>query len=401
MASRLTIPKETVVSSCDSLVGWDLDTNGIGTGEIDTVNRTEGTGSIKFTRTVSKVRDWTSTLRKAIASSYPYEYYTERVLVFDYMWDLDLNSLSVSFLSSAGSALPGTTSTDIVNAAKNIWHTVRIPMFGANLSDINYLDIKHGGDRYEGWADGSTSTLWIDNIRMEGSKRSNRKTKVVFHFDDGYLDVHTNAFPVFQRYGMVATVNMITDVVGATYTGIPMLGKTQLDAVVAAGWEIASHSKGHTNMKSSDEITVRDQMSGSKQALEALGYTVKHFSYPFTLWDEASYAISKGYYESASVGTPPSQNERVGESNLYGEPDRYKLARQTLGKSISVDNIKSCILDAKKYQTLLILYGHDINNLGGADAWTTDNLNELLSWMVGEGIETLTTSAALSYYGYL
>lgn len=77
---------------------------------------------------------------------------------------------------------------------------------------------------------------------------------VVFSFDDGRLDTFTNAFPVLNKYGFTATVNITTDFINNphNYKNFKSAGNMAMtwDEILTLqenGWEIASHAHTHTN----------------------------------------------------------------------------------------------------------------------------------------------------------
>ena len=77
---------------------------------------------------------------------------------------------------------------------------------------------------------------------------------VVFSFDDGRLDTFTNAFPVLNKYGFAATVNITTDFINNphAYENFKSAGNMamtweQILTLQENGWEIASHAHTHTN----------------------------------------------------------------------------------------------------------------------------------------------------------
>ncbi len=101
---------------------------------------------------------------------------------------------------------------------------------------------------------------------------------VILTFDDGYQDAYTQAFPLLQRYGFPASFSIITGFVGG---GDLYMSWTQIQALAGAGMEMMSHSVSHPDLGTSDDDTVRQQVTESKAALEQhLGHPVPFFVYP-------------------------------------------------------------------------------------------------------------------------
>jgi len=373
---------------CDSIDGWTLDTNGIGTGSVDN-------GTIKYVRTVYKARAYSSVLSYTFPTIM--DFTEKKILKFDYKWANSSNQLSLKLVSSSGKDMGGGLIGKDVEP--NVWHSAVVSLVGMEFANINKLYIGNAGDDYPGWVDGEMTTLWIDNIRYIKPGKNIFGNNIVIQFDDGYMDNYTNAFPLFQRYNKVATVGMITGLIGGQLTGKDMLTAAQLREMSADGWEIASHTVSHTSMETNNESTINNQMGDSLKALQALGLTVKHFIYPFTRYGPLSRTISSKYYESASIGQPPYQNLLGGIETAYGATDKLLLRRMPIGKTTTIKSVKSWVEDSMRYQTLLILYFHDINDLGGNNSWTPANLELLLKWLNEKGIRTMTTTQAVNHYG--
>ena len=62
---------------------------------------------------------------------------------------------------------------------------------------------------------------------------------VVVTFDDGNLDVFTNAYPIMKKYGFVATFYVVESYIN----GEDMVTTDQLKELIQNGWEIGSHSR--------------------------------------------------------------------------------------------------------------------------------------------------------------
>ena len=388
----------TIINTCESLTNWSTDTNGVGTGSIDSTDYTTGSGSIKYIRTVDKTRDWTSTIRLTLASSSPYINYEDRYLSFDYKWDNAINETKVAFLDSGGSNISGTTTTLADNVTPDVWHTAVIPMHGAQLSDIKYFDVYNDGDKITGHADEDVITLHLDNIKLLSAPRRQHEPYIVFQFDDGYQDNLTEALPLFQQYGHTATIGMVPDFFSSTYLTLSMLSESELGELADAGWEIASHSLSHTNLSGTSEAATITQMEDSRDELVALGHDVKHLIYPFTQYSATSYEQSKNFYESASIGTPPRVNP-IRQNNIY-KTDPHLLNRYALTSTTTQEDFNNIVDDAIASDALLIVYAHDVNNsANSSNTITPAQLEGFLKYLNQKGVGTMTTSKALREYG--
>jgi peptidoglycan/xylan/chitin deacetylase (PgdA/CDA1 family) len=124
---------------------------------------------------------------------------------------------------------------------------------------------------------------------------------VVISFDDGNLDVYTNAFPIMQRFGMVGVFFIVGNRVGSP----EFVDADQLITMAAAGWEIGSHSWSHIDI-SQDHDSMEKEIGVSKSRLEeALGVPIKIFAYPFgTIDPEVAQKVAEyGYSAAVGLGT--------------------------------------------------------------------------------------------------
>jgi peptidoglycan/xylan/chitin deacetylase (PgdA/CDA1 family) len=119
-----------------------------------------------------------------------------------------------------------------------------------------------------------------------------RSKTVGLSFDDGYLDVAEQALPILAQRGFRATVFLAPAVVDgwASFTWYesqpPLLGWdeiVELDRDGTLGFE--AHTLTHPNLLTLRDAAVREEIVGSKVALEArLGRPVQAFSYPSGLF---------------------------------------------------------------------------------------------------------------------
>ena len=121
-----------------------------------------------------------------------------------------------------------------------------------------------------------------------------------FHisFDDGFRNILTNAAPVLSELAIPGLVFVPTAFVGATmelareycvdiakYSNpIEMMSWAGLETLVAAGWEVDSHTRRHVRCSevSDDSACLSREVLGSKQDIEGhLGRECRYIAWPF------------------------------------------------------------------------------------------------------------------------
>jgi peptidoglycan/xylan/chitin deacetylase (PgdA/CDA1 family) len=121
---------------------------------------------------------------------------------------------------------------------------------------------------------------------------------VVITFDDGNLDVYTTAFPILRELGFVGVFYIVGDRLGAE----GYVNAAQLSEMIAAGWEVGSHSLTHVDL-TLDHALVREEVLQSRLLLEeALGVPVRSFAYPFGLVDDYVMEKTEDYGYTSGMG---------------------------------------------------------------------------------------------------
>lgn len=104
------------------------------------------------------------------------------------------------------------------------------------------------------------------------------KKTMVITIDDGRVDGYTNAFPILQRLGFVATYYVITGRVDRNR----YLSVSQLQEMAASGMEIANHTVSHTDVSKRSAAFITNQVQVAQDQLTAwLGAPPTTFAYPF------------------------------------------------------------------------------------------------------------------------
>lgn len=121
---------------------------------------------------------------------------------------------------------------------------------------------------------------------------------VVVSFDDGYARQYTVAGPVLERLGWPGVLNLEADRIG------PGLSEARVSALLARGWELASHTLTHPDLRTVSSARWTREITGSRAALRRLfGVPVNFFCYPYGRNDAATRAAvdAAGYTGATTI----------------------------------------------------------------------------------------------------
>ena len=121
---------------------------------------------------------------------------------------------------------------------------------------------------------------------------------VVISFDDGYRPQYTFALPQLRHRGWPGVLNLKAE--GSD------LYTSNVEAMLEAGWEIASHTIDHSDLTTLDAKSLRREVSESRQILRRdYGVPVKNFCYPAGRFDSTVIAaVEAAGYEAATTEIP-------------------------------------------------------------------------------------------------
>lgn len=152
--------------------------------------------------------------------------------------------------------------------------------------------------------------------------RSGRGRILSVTFDDASATVASVARPLLDRLGLVGTVFVPVDSVGAP----GVLAWDELAALAAGGWKIGSHTIAHRRLPTLSPAELDEELRGSRRQIEkALGRPCRSLAYPYGEVDaRVVRAAAAAGYETACLiggGTLPASPHawpRVGLSSLDG-----------------------------------------------------------------------------------
>lgn len=106
-------------------------------------------------------------------------------------------------------------------------------------------------------------------------------------FDDGYKDVYENAFPILKKYGIKASIFLITSKIGGSYTGsdgrtLELLSEKEIKEMMQSGLvEFLPHGHTHRKLHGLSASEQENEVVLSRDAVYTLtGNEPRVFAYP-------------------------------------------------------------------------------------------------------------------------
>ncbi len=129
---------------------------------------------------------------------------------------------------------------------------------------------------------------------------------ITLTFDDGFITAYTNAWPVFQEFGLPGNIG-----VNPAQVGFPAyMTKANLDVLHAAGWSMVSHSMTHDSLATASTGELDFELRTSQEWIDAQGYNGSNvFIVPYHSWGVRERDAIATYHEatrgtSADAGLP-------------------------------------------------------------------------------------------------
>lgn len=137
---------------------------------------------------------------------------------------------------------------------------------------------------------------------------------VVISFDDGYRPQFTYALPELRRHGWAGVLNLKAE--GSD------LYPSNVEAMIAAGWEVAAHTIHHLDLTELSAAQLKEEVAGSRAILRReYGVPVKNFCYPAGRFDATVIAAVKA---AGYVGATTEIAGYADREHPY-ELDRYEI----------------------------------------------------------------------------
>lgn len=146
---------------------------------------------------------------------------------------------------------------------------------------------------------------------------------VVISFDDGYRPQFTYALPELRKHGWPGVLNLKAE--GSD------LYESNVEAMIDAGWELASHTVNHSDLTTLGTAELEEEVAGSRKMLRReYGVPVKNFCYP------------AGQFDNTVIEAVEAAGYKGATSEIPGEAERnapYELKRFEILGSTGVDGL--------------------------------------------------------------
>jgi peptidoglycan/xylan/chitin deacetylase (PgdA/CDA1 family) len=129
----------------------------------------------------------------------------------------------------------------------------------------------------------------LDMVPVAISNRSMWSRPVAISFDDGYLDNYTHAFPILQKYGLVATIMLVSDRLGGRnewdagkFEPAELLSLDKVREMEQHGIHFGAHTATHPSLSDVGVARAQRELMLCKGNLEQmLGHEISTLAYPY------------------------------------------------------------------------------------------------------------------------
>ncbi len=178
---------------------------------------------------------------------------------------------------------------------------------------------------------------------------SNAARTVALTFDDGAASVLEHGLEALARHRCRAIQFLVPGFLGGRNEwdvakgDVPerLMDEAQVRDWLAAGHDIGSHSMTHRNLRHLGPAQARQEIAGSKKALEdRFGLAIEHFCYPYGSWNQAvrNLAAEAGYRTASTlrfgVNTPETPRLELRRIFALSTLDLLAKARHRLARRV-------------------------------------------------------------------
>jgi peptidoglycan/xylan/chitin deacetylase (PgdA/CDA1 family) len=196
-----------------------------------------------------------------------------------------------------------------------MYHVVTDPPASATYTDL-YVSASNFRQQIDGLAQrgyhgvtlGQLFDYWDEGYELPSKP-------IVVSFDDGYESQYRNAAPVLKEHGWPGVLSLEVRNTKKSWG----LSSRKIRQLIAAGWEINSHTINHLDVSTLDEAGREREIAGSRRLLQRrFDVPVDFFCYPSGRFNDAAVASVRSAGYRGAITT---------ESGLGRRSEPYTLAR--------------------------------------------------------------------------
>jgi len=238
----------------------------------------------------------------------------------------------------------------------------------------------------------SVLTVPMSSVKDVETLSFNRRPMVTFVFDDGSDDDYQRMLPMFRNRPV--PVPGVSAVIRNKINVTNYMKRSEIQALIDAGWEIASHSLTHPKLTTITRDQKIKEIKWSQAQLKDMGITTTSFVYPTGDNDEIVRSVTASFYR-AGLAVGQGINDEV-PSDLFNIR-RISLGSWTPTYKNTLEWYKSCVDSAIANNTWLIFVVHPY----AAEHTATQDqyLMQTIDYIQEKGVAVVTVSQALDYMG--
>jgi len=188
-------------------------------------------------------------------------------------------------------------------------------------------------------------------------------------FDDGWTSQHQNALPVLDKYGIPATMYIIS---GSVNDQPAYMTQAQIQDFADRGHEIASHSVTHPHLRDLSPAQLTAELEESQATLRQMfgPSAATSFASPYAEYSDATLAaIRQLYTNHRAFDDDGTEYSGFNTRTTY---DAYTLRVKFVESTTSTATVQGWIDAAKADNVWLILSYHEVGENIGGGVYTTD-----------------------------
>jgi peptidoglycan/xylan/chitin deacetylase (PgdA/CDA1 family) len=218
---------------------------------------------------------------------------------------------------------------------------------------------------------------------------------VTVTFDDGWTSQHANALPILEKYGIPATMYIIS---GSINDQPAYMTQAQIQDFADRGHNIESHTVTHPHLPTLSPAQLNAELRESQATLRQLFGPAagSHLASPYAEYNDATLAAIKDVYTTHRAFDDDGTDNSGYNTRANYNP--YNLRVKFVESSTTTATVQGWINTAKADNAWLILAYHEVGeNIGGGTYTTaTDVLDADMQAVKdsGLGIVTIAQGAA-------